>query len=161
MSGTHNYLKTGDINRSTRSREIVDYLADLCSRHPLPVHLIRLLNQVFKCQDVWHHSGIIIKWYKYILVYIRLRLGGHSDSKIDKGFWQPKVKSESPGLAQPPGIHINKCIYNIIQPVVAKLMIVCSWLIIIQSTTDEWDSQRAWDNPNNFWYGGYMCHILS
>ncbi len=26
MSGTPNYLKAGDINRSTRSREIVDYL---------------------------------------------------------------------------------------------------------------------------------------
>ncbi len=27
MSGTPNYLKAGDINMSTRSREIVDYLA--------------------------------------------------------------------------------------------------------------------------------------
>ncbi len=33
MSGTPNYLKAGDINRSTRSHEIVDYL------HTIKIHL--------------------------------------------------------------------------------------------------------------------------
>ncbi len=31
----------------------------------------------------------------------------------------------------------------------------------VQYTTGEWDSQLKWDNTNNFWYGGYMCHIWS
>ncbi len=34
-------------------------------------------------------------------------------------------------------------------------------VIVVQQTTGEWDSQLTWDNPNNFWYAGYICHIWS
>ncbi len=58
MSGITNYLKVGDINRSTRSCEIVDYLPVILSTDTMEM-FTRWPTITVSCHECVHPPGVI------------------------------------------------------------------------------------------------------